>query len=85
MKKVRCKDGKERVYLSISIVEKRQPQEMNGKLYTHFVSCAPKKEERDENTNYIIGDLQTYNPQPLTPTAEDIANAPAVEDGDLPF
>lgn len=86
IKKVRCKDGKERIYLNIQVVEKKQPQEFDGRKYTHFVSCAPKK-ERKEGINYIIGDLQTYseNPQPATPSAEDIAQAPPVDINDLQF
>lgn len=86
-RKVRCKDGKERIYLNIQVVEKKQPQEFDGRKYTHFVSCAPKKDERKEGTNYIIGDLQTYTdtPQSITPSAEDIAQAPPVDINDFPF
>lgn len=84
-KKVLCKDGQTRVYLNISVVEKKQPQELNGKLYTHFVSCAPKQEERKEGVQYIIGDLQTYTPQLVTPSAEEIAQAPPADLNDLPF
>lgn len=84
-KKVLCKDGQTKVFLNISIVEKKQPQELNGKTYTHFVSCAPKQEERKEGVQYIIGDLQTYNPQPSTPTAEEIAQSPVATHDDFPF
>ena len=86
MKKVMCKDGKERIFLNIFIGEKSKPQELNGRLYTHSVSCAPKKEERIDGVNYYIGDLQTYEPQPIAPTAEQIQAAPSVsQDEDLPF
>lgn len=86
-KKVLCKDGVERVYLNISVVEKKEPQELNGKKLTHFVSCAPKQEERKDGVNYIIGDLQTYSPQPqsVTPSPEEIQAAPPANFGDLPF
>lgn len=69
MKKVMCKDGKERIYLNIFIGEKKTPSTFDGKVFTHSVSCAPKKEERKEGVNYYIGDLQTYEPQPQA-TAE---------------
>lgn len=87
MKKVLCKDGKERIYLNVSVVERKQPQEFNGKLYTHFISCAPKQEERKEGVNYYIGDLITYQPTIEAPSAEQIANAPSVgdDDDDCPF
>ena len=85
MKKVMCKDGKERIYLNIFIGEKKKPSTFDGKTYTHSVSCAPKKEDRKEGVNYYIGDLQTYEPQPLV-TAEQINAAPSVsDDDDLPF
>lgn len=86
MKKVMCKDGKERIYLNIFIGEKKTPQAFDGKVFTHSVSCAPKKEERKEGVNYFIGDLQTYNPQPNAPSAAEIEAAPSVSDiDDLPF
>lgn len=85
MKKVMCKDGKERIFLNISVCERKTPATFGDKTYTHFISCAPKKDERKEGVNYFIGDLQTYEPQPRTPTAEQIANAPSVTDDDLPF
>lgn len=86
MKKVMCKDGKERIFLNIFIGEKKAPLEFNGRKYTHFVSCAPKQEERIEGKNYYIGELQTYTPQQSMPTAEDVQAAPSVSpDDDLPF
>lgn len=86
MKKVMCKDGKERIFVNIFIGEKKTPSTFDGKTYTHSVSCAPKKEERKEGVNYFIGDLQTYNPQPNTPSAAEIEAAPCVSDlDDLPF
>ena len=86
MKKVMCKDGKERIYLNIFIGEKSNPQEFNGRRYTHFVSCKPKPEERVDGVNYYIGELQTYEPQQTAPTAEQIQSAPSVsQEDDLPF
>ena len=88
IKKVMCKDGKERAYLNIAIFAKKQPQTFKDRTYTHFVSCAPKKEERIEGENYILGDLETYMPKSTTPTTQDVANAPGYapnEKPDLPF
>ena len=86
MKKVKTKDGKERIYLNIFIGERKEPVTFDDRTYTHFVSCSPKKEERVEGENYFIGDLQTYNPQPSAPTAEQINEAPSVSEEDsLPF
>lgn len=86
MKKVKTKDGKEKIYLNIFIGERKEPVTFDDRTYTHFVSCSPKKEERVEGENYFIGDLQTYNPQPSAPTAEQINEAPPVSEKDpLPF
>jgi hypothetical protein len=86
MKKVKTKDGKEKIYLNIFVGERKEPVTFGDTTFTHFVSCSPKKEERIEGENYFIGDLQTYNPQPSTPTAEQISEAPSVgADDNLPF
>lgn len=39
IKKVRCKDGKERLFLNIFVGERKEPSEFDGRRYTHFVSC----------------------------------------------
>ena len=86
MKKVMCKDGSQKIFVNIAVMERKEPATFGDRTYTHFISCFPKKEERKEGVNYFIGDLQTYNKQPSTPTAEQIEAAPAVsEDEDLPF
>lgn len=88
MKKVICKDGKERIFLNVAVFAKKNPQTFGDRTYTHFISCAPKKEERREGENYILGDLETYTPKPTGPTMQDVANAPSLapdEKPDLPF
>lgn len=85
MKKILCKDGKERIFLNVAVVERKEKSQFGD---THFISCAPKKEQRVEGTNYIIGDLKEWNPEPQMPTAEEIAAAPPFEptnEDDLPF
>jgi len=82
MKKVMCKDGKERIYLNVKIVERKQPSAFG---HTHFITCEPKKEERVEGVNYIFGDLKTFGEQ-ARPSVEDVNNAPQVKDDeDLPY
>lgn len=86
MKRVTCKDGKERVYLNISVNARREPKTFtNGsqtRILTHYISCAPRKEERREGVNYIFGDLEARssgtNAGGVTPSPEQIAAAPSV-------
>lgn len=86
MKKVMCKDGKERIYLNIFVGEKREPATFDGRTYTHYVSCAPKKEERKQDEQYYIGDLQTWQSAPSAPSEEQVAAAPSIgPEDDLPF
>lgn len=86
MKKVMCKDGKERIFVNIFVGERKEPAKFGDRTYTHFVSCSPKKEERKDGVNYFIGDLETFNPQPATPTAEQVQAAPSLlPEDDLPF
>lgn len=94
IKKVQLKDGTTALFLQIAVIEKKEPKtftdEQTGKsrTYTHFVSCAPKKNDKVEGVDYLIGDMQTYEPQPVdAPTEEQIAAAEAVEETDdqLPF
>jgi len=85
MKKIKCKAGVERIFLNVAVVERREPSQFGD---THFITCAPKKEERKEGTNYIFGDLKVWNPEPQMPTAEEVAAAPPISpasDDDLPF
>lgn len=86
IKKVTLKDGSTKMFLNIFIGERKEPSTFGERVYTHFVSCSPKQQERKEGVNYFIGDLETYTPKPSTPTVEAIENAPSVtEDDDMPF
>ena len=86
MKKIKCRDGVERVFLNVAVVERKEKSQFGD---THFITCAPKKEERKEGTSYIFGDLKVWNPEPQMPTSEEIAAAPSIplteNDDDLPF
>ena len=94
IKMVACKDGVTRAFLNISVHENATPRyaDENGQkrlLSDHFISCAPRKEERKDNVNYLIGNLRTWTPTTgnAMPSAEEIANAPSAEETntDLPF
>lgn len=77
------KDGTTKKYLNISIHERKEQGQYGD---THFISCAPKKEERKEGVKYIIGDLKTWNPEPTTPSYEQVEAAPTPATfEDLPF
>lgn len=83
IKKVMCKDGQERLFLNVAVIGRKEKSAYGD---THFISCAPKKDERKEGVNYIIGDLKEWNPEPQMPTTEEIASAQPVTDDDaLPF
>lgn len=95
VKKVTLRNGETHLFLQLAIIEKKEPKtfvdDATGKsrTYTHFVTCAPPKDKQVEGTDYYIGDLQTYEPQPIEqPTREQIEASPAVEfedSTDLPF
>lgn len=91
IKAVVCNDGQVRKFLNIAVVETKQPKTFqNGdktRTYTHFLTCAPRKEEQKEGVRYILGSLETYEPQQAAVvTPEDVENAPiAAADDELPF
>lgn len=78
MKKIKCKDGVERIYVNVAVIERKEKSQFG-------LTCSPKKEERVEGTRYIFGDLKEFVPQNTSPSPEDINNAPSVSDDDLPF
>ncbi len=98
IKKVETKqigsDGKPitKLYLSLAVMETAEPSKFGD---THFISCAPKKEERIEGRSYIIGNFKRWIPKNDTHvTQEQINNAPALspeeveeleKTNDLPF
>lgn len=47
MKKIKCKDGVERIYVNVAVIERREKSQFG---HTHFITCSPKKEERVEGT-----------------------------------
>jgi hypothetical protein len=60
---VTCKDGQVRKYLDVTVSARREPRSFQyswgTKTLTHYMSCAPKKEERKEGVNYYIADFET--------------------------
>ena len=82
MKKVMCKDGVERMFLNIAIIEKKEKGQFGD---THFITCAPRKEEQKEGVNYIIGEMKLYVPAPNV-SPQEIDDAPPIDpNDDLPF
>ena len=88
VKKVTRKDGSVGFYLNISVHENDKPFiNAEGKLVSdHFISCAPKKEERVKDVNYIVGNLRTWQEKSNVVTHEDVNSAPAIDESDkLPW
>ena len=85
IKKVTRRDGTTALFLQIAVIEKKEPKTFTDKVtgmtrtYTHFVSCAPKPQDKVEGVDYLIGDMQTREPQPVdAPTEEEVAAAEPV-------
>ena len=67
IKYVKCKDGKVRAYVNVALMPMREPKTFkNGDrttIHTHFLTCAPRKEDRVDGVNYIIGNFEERAPQ----------------------
>ncbi|MBR8753908.1 hypothetical protein [Bacteroides pyogenes] len=74
----KAENGK--IYLNIAVIERKEVSQFG---HTHFISCAPKQEERKEGVNYFCGDMKTFAPK--APTPEQVEQAPSAEIDDLPF
>lgn len=80
-KRVQKKDGSTGVYLNIGIFQRKETSQFGA---THFVSVAPKKEERKDGVNYIVGDLKPLQQTaPVSP--QQVEQAPPAPVDDLPF
>lgn len=85
IKWVKCSDGVERAYVNISIHELNEPRyskDGSKVVSDHLISCAPKKEEREDGVNYICGNLRTWteNNVVYAPSPEDINAAPSADE-----
>ena len=69
---IRVYQANGKAYLSFAIIERKEVGK-NGE--THFISCAPKKEERRDGTNYVIGDIKPFVEPSVRPSVDDIAKA----------
>lgn len=85
VKKVMCKDGREHLFVNVAIFENQEPREFQGRVYTHAMTCAPRKEEREEGVNYYLGNFETVGAVPQTPSYESIEGAGFATLDDLPF
>lgn len=66
----KAENGK--TYLNIRVVKRKEADKFGN---THFVSCAPKKDEQKEGVNYIFGHLKESESKPNN----------VVSDNDLPL
>lgn len=71
-----------KLYLNIKVYENQNGTDDYGN--THYITCAPKKEERIEGRKYTIGRLKTFNDFKPYGT-EDINNMPSASINDIPF
>lgn len=88
IKAVTLKSGETKMFLNVFIGTRKEPATFGERTYTHYATCAPKKEERKEGKNYFIGDFYEVRPQRTTITPEDVESAPAATPDaidDLPF
>ena len=51
MKKVVCKDGKERIYLNVAVIEHKEPSQFG---HTHFITCAPNRKSAKRGHNIFL-------------------------------
>ncbi len=83
-REVTLKNGEKHIFLNLGLFQRKEPVTFGTTTYTHFLSCAPKKEDRKEGVNYIVGDFAESKPNPVAPvTADEVAAAPVAEH--LPF
>lgn len=69
-----------KIYLNIAVIERKETSQFG---HTHFISCAPKQDERKEGVNYFCGDMKVFVPK--TPSPEQIDQAPQAAIDELPF
>lgn len=63
-----------KMYLNFAVFEMDKASEYGD---THCISCAPKKEERNESTNYLCGHLKPWVEKEKQEDPAIIAAAPA--------
>lgn len=87
VKKVKFGDGKEHLIVNIAIFETEPSYSVDGKMTSdHYITCAPKKDERIEGEKYGIGKMLTWQQKPQEPTEEEVKAAPSVGDDEkLPW
>lgn len=81
-KKVTKADGSTGIFLNIGVSERKEVGKFGE---THGISFSRDKDQKIEGENTFFGSLKTYVATPTIVTAEQIAEAPAVEESDLPF
>ena len=88
IQEVECKDGQKRKYINVALMPSREPRTFGSRVLTHYLTCAPSKEERKEGVRYEIGDFteREFGAQSAPAAAPQSAPAPSTnQGGDLPF
>lgn len=82
--KVKFGDGKVHSIVNIAIFATEPRYNNEGKITSdHYITCAPRKEERIEGEKYGIGRMLTWQQKPQDPSEEDIRAASPMNDDDL--
>ena len=81
-KAVKKQDGTTGIFLNIAVSERKEAGKFGE---THGVQFTRDKDKKVENENTFFGSLKTWESTPVAVTAEQIAEAPAVSETDLPF
>lgn len=69
-----------KLYLSFSV---RKRDKVSDYGDTHFISCAPRKEERNATMNYIIGNMKPFVQQ--QPSVDEVQKAAATTVEKMPW
>lgn len=69
------KNGKK--YLNIAVFANKEGANQYGN--THYISCAPKQEERKDGVNYFIGNLKERGGEVISGSPVDKIDAPQGE------
>lgn len=63
MKKVMCKDGVERIYVNVAVIERKEKSQFG---HTHFITCSPKKRSASKVSHiFLVTSKSLYLKTPL--------------------
>lgn len=73
VKVVTGKDGKQRKFIDVYFNARKEPSSYG---HTHYMRVGVKKEDRQENVNYYIGDFKPSENQEREASADDVKDLP---------